>query len=294
MRAAPRSGFTLIELLVVIAIIAILIGLLLPAVQKVRSAAARAQCQNNMKQIGLASHSYHDATTRFPTANTPLFASGFTQILPYMEQDNLRRIYNDSISPVTPPNDVAAATAILPFRCPAMLPPPVRQTTGWSSYAFCNGSDNGFFPLTASGDTGMIIRGNSTGASVQAYKGTTMTDVTDGTSNTILAGEMNFQLKDYTFTSGPNVGQLRGGNGWWVYGYASYSFGSTAMMFNTLTNVSPGDVTTRLQSFRSDHSGGANFLFGDGSVRFLSNNQMPLNIYQALGTRASGEVVTGF
>jgi prepilin-type N-terminal cleavage/methylation domain-containing protein len=302
-----KKGFTLIELLVVIAIIAILIGLLLPAVQKVREAAARMSCQNNLKQIGLALHNYHDATTRFPVANTPSFNSAFTQILPYLEQENIGRRYNTALTPTDTTdtdgdgfmNLALGSNQLKTFQCPTMPPPPVPAAfPGYSSYAVCIGNQpNPFFPPGASGnpsyDNGVIVRttGGGSGSAINQI-GTKMPAILDGTSNTILAGEMGFQLKDYNFSSGPYAGQLRGGNTQWVWGYASYSFGSTGMMFNTTVGT-PADVTARLGAFRSDHTNGANFLLTDGAVRFMSNGRIDLATYQALGTRDGGEVISG-
>jgi prepilin-type processing-associated H-X9-DG protein len=169
---------------------------------------------------------------------------------------------------------------------------------GWSSYAVCIGNQpNPFFAPGSGGnpayDNGVIVRingGGSGGSTGQV--GIKMTGVIDGTSNTILAGEMGFQLKDYNFSSGPYAGQRRGGNTQWVWGYASYSFGSTGVTFNTTVGT-PADLTARLGAFRGDHESGANFLFTDGGVRFLANGRVDLPTYQALGTRDGGEVISG-
>jgi prepilin-type processing-associated H-X9-DG protein len=278
-----RRAFTLIQLLVVIAIIAILIGLLLPAVQKVREAASRMQCLNNLKQMGLAMHSFHDSRLIFPNANTVNNASAFTYIMPFIEQDNLEKQYNYNLQPTAPPNDTVTNQVVKNYRCPSMVPPANPQATAWSSYAASVG-DN--YAWGAGPDNGIIVRHN--------FGSVRMTDINDGTSNTILVGEMGYQLRDYLFSSGPNVGLVRAGNTSWPWGYASYTFGSTLVRLNTKVHVNPaGLIGSGLHAFRSDHTGGANFLLGDGSVKFITDSVDPVT-YRALGTRAGSEVLGNF
>lgn len=285
-----KRGFTLVELLVVIAIIGILVALLLPAVQAAREAGRRAQCLNSLKQVGLAFHMHHDTLKTFPAANSPVFGSSFTLALPFIEQDNIRKVYDLNLSPTVAPNNTVTNLPIQILICPSMVNPPgpaAAYTTHFASYAACIGSNDAW---AAPPDNGAIVRLNSTGGPI-TQQAKRMADLTDGTSQTFLVGEMGFQLKDYLFTSGAYAGQVRGGNTSWAYGYTSYSYGSTQLPMNSVL-PSAGTTTARLTSFRSDHrGGGCNFLFGDGSVTFLTEN-MDFPTYRALGTRGGGEIVS--
>ena len=168
------------------------------------------------------------------------------------------------------------------FRCPTMQGPPIEQSPAarWSSYAASIGT---VFAWGTVPDDGAFAR------YTYAPHGTTMGQMLDGTSNTLAIGEMGFQLKNYYFTSGPNAGQVRGGNTAWQWGYASYSFGSTLVPMNTKVH-DPVLEKSGLHGFRSDHAGGAQFLFADGSVHFLGQT-MDLAAYRNLSTRATSDIV---
>jgi prepilin-type N-terminal cleavage/methylation domain-containing protein/prepilin-type processing-associated H-X9-DG protein len=291
-----RSGFTLIELLVVIAIIAILIGLLVPAVQQVRDAAIRTQCLNNLHQVGLAAHNYHDTYKRFPPAvnmpgedqfgwpAAPVPGKWFSlhmALLPYVEQVNLRTNVVDNVANphninCNGPNSVGAQTVQI-YVCPgdgSMGTPPVGQYGtlyfGLTSYGGCSGTS----ATTTNGNQSLkngIFYMNS---SVR------MLAIRDGTSGTLFFGERS-RLNLQVTSSSQALG------GWaWVNQFAQED--------NTMNTSEPieGMQFHDLNQFGSQHSGGTicNFAFADASVRSLRAG-ISIVAFQRLSTRAGGEVV---
>mgnify|MGYP003630338571 CR=1 FL=1 len=289
-RPKPRRAFTLIELLVVIAIIAILIALLLPAVQQAREAARRSSCKNNMKQIGLAMHNYHDVHTSLPMGVNVLQYSPFVAILPYLEQTNLQNLYDFDIGYSTPTNLIAINQTIPVFLCPTMVIPravplvscnePGAPTSYGASMGLHEGSDDG----SAGNPDGMFP-----GRNYETTPPTRFRDVTDGLTNTIMCGEFNYRLEDYTWSSytcggDPSThGTPRWGGHRWGGGYPGVAMGDTSGDFNV-------NLTANRLTWRSDHVGGAHFLLGDGSVRFVSEN-IDAGTLDSLATKAGGEVI---
>jgi prepilin-type N-terminal cleavage/methylation domain-containing protein/prepilin-type processing-associated H-X9-DG protein len=297
-RRTPRSGFTLIELLVVIAIIAVLIGLLLPAVQKVREAAARAQCQNNLKQIGLGLHNYHDARQVMPpgysaTAPYPGTMPGWgwaAHTLPFIEQDALFRQL-DLRQPVE--TQSAVRTVVTTYLCPSDLPPaaafPVVDSAltpiclaAPSSYAATVGDDSS--EVDDSDGTGVFFRNSAV----------RLSDITDGTSNTVMAGDRAWADGQGVWAGIPTGAIIEAGalNPW------TTTVGpgpALTLVHNNWINIKT-DADGGLDDFSSKHVNGVNLLFADGSVRFVRSITVDgpdRRAFWAMGTRAGGEVAGG-
>ena len=288
-----RRGFTLIELLVVIAIIAVLIALLLPAVQQAREAARRSQCKNNLKQIGLAMHNYHDTFQTIPPGDLSggyTRTSAFVSILSHIDQAPMYNLYDFNKPHTDAVNQQVVSQRIPTYLCPSAVirrPVPISgcdaNMRAPGTYAGCSGSGDPWGTrATNNPNDGMIVNLDSGPVRIR--------DVTDGLSSTFMAGESAWNFEDYTFTSGPCQGQVRYGFTYWSSPYP------LATLFSTQGPLNPkrldGDQT-RLASFRSDHVGGVHFLLGDGGVRFVSEST-DHTLLKSLSTRAGGEVAGEF
>jgi len=313
---SPRHAFTLIELLVVIAIIAILIGLLLPAVQKIREAANRMTCTSHLKQLGLACHNHNDTRESLPPGVAAPGADGrttslFVELLPFIEQDNIYKQWNFT----TPAANFGAvgtpaSAKIVTFVCPsaAINENPINTSAGWvglTTYAG-NGGTRSFPPQTGTQDGLFHVK-----------SAVRFADVTDGLSNTLLMGERvlsDANIDSYlsaTFTTPPDPPL----QGFAAFGAWAAPAGPSAIATVTLSaegginfyfptkyTVPPpptppppidwGTISVnywkRLSSWGSRHTDGVNFAFADGSVRFVKSSISPQAL-AAYSTRAGGE-----
>jgi prepilin-type N-terminal cleavage/methylation domain-containing protein/prepilin-type processing-associated H-X9-DG protein len=305
-RRARRPGFTLIELLVVIAIIAVLIALLLPAVQAAREAARRAQCNNNLKQIGLALHNYHQVNNAFPYGTgiccTPAGGNWSTFVLPYMEQQNIYNMLNQNLGYNTVFNSSAVRTVINSLICPSdpaantpvttrfaahdaspamMLWYPTSMGPTMMDYCdFCPNKNPGptnyccqGYNFGTNGNGSTIPPGTFAGIFGRTTHAVGINEVTDGLTNTFLAGET--LPGDCTFMG--------------VFSQ-NFPLSGTIIPINTFEKA----VDTnwwRTCGYKSKHPGGANMLMGDGSTRFIKQS-INFYVWNVLGTRAGGEVIS--
>ena len=294
--SVSRRAFTLIELLVVIAIIAVLIALLVPAVQKVREAASRLQCQNNLKQIGLAMHSYHDRMKSFPAgyvsqvnAQDDDLGPGWgwaAYLLDDLEQGNLKRQINFALDIGNNANATARVQSLPVFLCPSDSPPPpfipedATASLAFASYVAMFGPAK--ITKDSGDDTGIFYRNSRT----------RIGDITDGTSNTLMVGERASRIA-YSSWTGALTGCEVKPNSPTTYGNGSAAvlcLGHTGYAANEET---PNNSLNFVEDFSSQHTGGVNFVFADGTVRFIPNSINPA-VWEALGTRAGGEPNTSF
>ena len=300
--SARRRAFTLIELLVVIAIIGVLVGLLLPAVQAAREAARRAQCVNNLKQIGLALHNYDGSHQTFPSGYVSNFNSSgddtgpgwgwAAMLLPQFEQTPLFNAINFNLAIEHPANLTSRLPSVNNFLCPSDPHPATYwavnrdAATGAPRRDICEMAASNYIAMYGNGEPGpsgdgLFYRNGKVG----------LRDITDGTAQTIAVGERSHRLGEATWvgsvtdaimfpTDGDDIGRYR------------TETSSGMVLGHVGEGVGPGDRRSDVNQFHSLHSGGGvNFLFADGHFNFLTSG-MNYKTYRALATRAGGEVIS--
>ena len=312
-----RRAFTLIELLVVIAIIAVLLALFLPAVQSAREAARRIQCANNFRQIILAMHTYHDATSAFPpgwvSRPDPLTGDNagpgwgwIALMLPAIEQSGTFNSINFLLPIESEANQTGCMTQLHIFACPSdasfvpsftvvdssttnlALGDPICDVAS-SSYVGCfgTGDPSSLYPFSATDEP--PGRDNGDGIFFR-NRSVTIAAITDGTSQTIAVGERSQNLSRATW-----VGAVTGAavpiTELQAEGGLSPEGGDALVVSHTGELDGPNSRPAHADQFWSRHPGGAQFAFVDGSVRFLKEKR-PLAIFQAMATRAGGEVLS--
>jgi prepilin-type processing-associated H-X9-DG protein len=292
----------LIELLVVIAIIAILIALLVPAVQKVREAAARLQCQNNLKQIGLACHSYHGAQKCLPPGylasgpyvdgandTTPGWGWG-AFLLPYLDQKPLYQQLNLN-SPVQ--NSAAIQTMIPAYLCPSDAPPTSAFTVTDATGTTITTAAPSSYAATVGPDASDVADPTGQGVFYRNSR-TKFTEITDGTSQTVMIGERAWSDSKGIWAGAPSGAVLRPGprNPWQT---VTAPAPTLVLAHNNWINIKT-DADGGLDDFSGYHSGGVNVVFADGSVHFIRSITVDGPEHQAfwaMGTRAGGDSIQG-
>lgn len=311
-RSEKRRGFTLIELLIVTAMIAVILGMLIPAVQRVREAAERAQCANNLKQIGLALHNYNDAMHSLPPGTEdpapgigPTRSNWAIQLLPYLELDSLYRKYDNAHYNTEPSNKPVRESLVKVYNCPSdpesglfvqpatgpgstvdFVTSNYRAMAGKSDFKnyfeFVNNPKSDVpsasnLPIGWRGPMHIVMR--EAGLFTES-----LATIPDGTGNTILVGE-------YATSTAPRRRAM------WAYSFSSYSLGSAVPDSRTLIpdfnrcafTLGAGELACS-RGWSSYHAGGSiiNFLMCDGSVRSISNG-IQVDIFADLGSIAGGE-----